>query len=91
MDLLEGYGVRFLTGVKLEEITATGANVIDKAWQRFAIPADTVVLSLGFKPRTEVAASFQNLAPDVYVIGDARKPQRLKEAIHDGFNVAVEI
>jgi 2,4-dienoyl-CoA reductase-like NADH-dependent reductase (Old Yellow Enzyme family)/thioredoxin reductase len=91
MDLLEEYGVRFLTEVKLEEITGKGALVIDNAWRRFEIPADTVILSLGFKPRTETVNLLKDLAPDVYTIGDCVRPQTVKEAIHDGFNVAVEI
>jgi NADPH-dependent 2,4-dienoyl-CoA reductase/sulfur reductase-like enzyme len=91
MDLLEEYGVRFLTEVKLEEITDKGVLVIDRSWKRFEIPADTVILSLGFKPRTEAVQAFKDLAPEVYPIGDCLKPQTLKEAIHDGFNVGVEI
>ena len=88
---LEEYGVRFLTKVKLEEITDQGALVIDQTWRRFEIPADTVILSLGFKPRTQTVDRFKELVTDVYPIGDCVKPLGIKEAIHDGFNVAVEI
>lgn len=92
MELLEKHGVNFVTEVKLEEITGKGALVTEnKTGKRFEIPADTVVLSLGFAPRTTVADALLNLAPDVYVIGDARNAKNLKQAIHDGFNVAVEI
>jgi hypothetical protein len=89
-DLMEEYGVRLLLEVKLEEITDKGAIVIDKAWNRSEIPADTVVLSLGFTPRTETVDLFKDSAPDVYTIGDCVKPQSIAEAVHDGFNVAVE-
>jgi pyruvate/2-oxoglutarate dehydrogenase complex dihydrolipoamide dehydrogenase (E3) component len=34
---------------------------------------------------------FKDLMTDVYAIGDCAKPQALKEAVHDGFNVAVEL
>jgi 2,4-dienoyl-CoA reductase-like NADH-dependent reductase (Old Yellow Enzyme family)/NADPH-dependent 2,4-dienoyl-CoA reductase/sulfur reductase-like enzyme len=90
-DLLEEHGVRFLSEVKLEEITDKGALVIDKTWDRFEIPVDTVILSLGLEPRTEAISLFKDLAPDVYTIGDCVKPQSIKEAVHGGFNVAVEI
>jgi len=90
-DLLEEHRVRFLSEVKLEEITDRGAFVIDKTWNRFEIPVDTVILSLGLEPRTETASRFKGLAPDVYTIGDCVKPQTIKEAVHGGFNVAVEI
>lgn len=91
MQLLQKHEVSFITDVKLEEITDRGVVVIDKAWERHEIVADTVVFATGLKPRGEIAAVFKNLTADVYVIGDACKPQNLKQAIHDGFNVAVEL
>ncbi len=91
MDQLEELGVPFLTETKLEEITDKGAVVIDNKWNRYEIPADTVILSLGFKPRTAVVNEFSGITSDVHVIGDCFKPRTIKEAVHDGFNVAVEI
>jgi 2,4-dienoyl-CoA reductase-like NADH-dependent reductase (Old Yellow Enzyme family)/thioredoxin reductase len=91
MGLLYQHGVQFRMEVKLDEITDSGAMVIDKQWNRFEIPADFVILSLGFKPRTKELKAFQELAPDVHVIGDCVNPSNLKHAIHDAFNVAVEI
>jgi len=90
-DQLEKYSVRLVFEVKLQEITDKGAVVIDKAWNRLEVPADTVVLSLGFMPKTETVGIFKDLASDVYTIGDCVKPRSIKEAVHDGFNVAVEI
>ena len=91
MDQIEELGVPFLTETKLEEITDQGVVVIDNKWNRYEIPADTVILSLGFEPRTHVVDEFIGLAADVHVIGDCLKPRTIKEAVHDGFNVAVEI
>lgn len=91
MLLLQKNNVKFITEVKLEEITDNGPMVIDKKWNRYVIPADTVVLSLGFVPQTEVVDKFLDLAPDVYVIGDCKEPRNLKAAIHEGFNYAMEI
>ena len=65
--------------------------VIDKKWQRYEIPADTVVLAIGVKTRTETVKALQELAREVYVIGDCANPRNLMGAIHDGFNIAVEI
>ncbi len=91
MDQLEEFGVTFLTKTKLEEITDNGAAILDSKWHRSEVPADTVILSMGFKPRTEVVNKFNRLNTDVHVIGDCLKPRTIKEAVHDGFNVAVEI
>jgi pyruvate/2-oxoglutarate dehydrogenase complex dihydrolipoamide dehydrogenase (E3) component len=91
MGLLHQHGVEFKMEVKLEEITEGGVMVTEKQGNRFEILADSVILSLGFKPRTTAVKALQELAPDVYVIGDCAQPSNLKHAIHDAFNVAVEI
>jgi NADPH-dependent 2,4-dienoyl-CoA reductase/sulfur reductase-like enzyme len=90
-EQLEEYGARVLAGMKIEEICDQGVIAVDNKWRRSTIAADTVILSLGFKPRTATADQFRKLAPDVYVIGDCQKARTVKEAVHDGFNVAVEI
>jgi 2,4-dienoyl-CoA reductase-like NADH-dependent reductase (Old Yellow Enzyme family)/thioredoxin reductase len=90
-EQLEEYGVHFLTEVKTEQITDKGVTVVDNKWKRSTIAVDTVILSLGFKPRTAVVNQFKSLAADVYIIGDCQKAGTVKEAVHDGFNVAVEI
>ena len=68
-----------------------GVAVIDKQWRRQEITADTVVLALGYEARYETVKAFQGLALEVYVVGDCSRPNNLMAAIHDGFNVAVEI
>ncbi len=91
MYLLEEHGVRFLTEVRLEEIREAAVVVSDKSWRRYEVAADTVVISMGFRARTEEADRFSGLAPEVHKIGDCLRPLAVKEAIHDAFNVAVEI
>jgi 2,4-dienoyl-CoA reductase-like NADH-dependent reductase (Old Yellow Enzyme family)/thioredoxin reductase len=90
-EKLEEYGVRILTEIKVEEISNQGVLAMDNKWRRSTIPADTVIFSLGFRPRTAIVNQFKNLSVDVYVIGDCQKARTVKEAVHDGFNVAVEI
>jgi Pyruvate/2-oxoglutarate dehydrogenase complex, dihydrolipoamide dehydrogenase (E3) component, and related enzymes len=92
MEMLERYNVEFITRVKLAEIKEQSVIVREiNTDKRSEIQADTVVLSLGFKPCREDADTFLDVAPDVFVIGDANNPKNLKQAIHDGFNVAIEI
>lgn len=91
INLLNQSGVEFRLGVKLDTISLKGATVIDKKWNRYEIPADTVVLALGFRARSELAKSFEGLAPELYVTGDCSEPGNLKAAIHSAFNAAVEI
>ena len=80
-----------MTETKVDEITDKGIIVLNDKWERSTITADTVVLSLGFQPRTAIVDQFKNMSTDVYIAGDCRKAKTVKEAVHDGFNVAVEI
>jgi len=90
IGLLYQNGVKFINDVKIDEITENGILVIDKQWNKREIPADTVVLSLGVQPR-KVPPEFMDLAEDVYLIGDCNCASDLIHAVHDGFNVAVEL
>jgi thioredoxin reductase len=76
---------------KLDHITSEGAVIEDRNWNKKLIPSDTIILSVGFRARTAVVNQFIDIIPDTYVAGDCRKAQTIKEAIHDGFNIAVEL
>jgi 2,4-dienoyl-CoA reductase-like NADH-dependent reductase (Old Yellow Enzyme family)/thioredoxin reductase len=91
LALLKEHGAEFKTEVRLEEIMDQGVVVMDKQLTRFEIPADTVVLSLGFTARCGTVEALQGLVRDTYVVGDCSSPRNLMAAIHDGFNIAVEI
>ncbi|MFC1945657.1 FAD-dependent oxidoreductase [Chloroflexota bacterium] len=91
VDLIEQEGIEVITEVKLQEVTATGVLVADKRWNKFKISCDTVVLATGYRSLCEAAQAFQELAAEVYAIGDCASPRNLKSAIHDAFNVAAEI
>lgn len=91
MELLHQQDVEFKTEVKLEEITDKGVLVIDKEGHRIELSADSVVLSLGVRPRDNEVKAFQELTHEVHVIGDCSKPGNIMSAIHDGFNIAMEI
>ena len=91
-NMLKDYQVDIRTEVRLEGITDTGAVIIDKEGKRGTVLCDTVVLSLGVTPRTDLIRMFENLAPEVYVIGDCRRERgNLWHATTDGFNAAMEI
>ncbi len=91
LELLEKQGVMIKTGVKLEKILEDGAVTIDRDWNREKIAAHSVVLSLGLSPRTDIVRKLERLAPEVYAVGDCVSPRKLMDAVHEGFNIAVDI
>jgi 2,4-dienoyl-CoA reductase-like NADH-dependent reductase (Old Yellow Enzyme family)/thioredoxin reductase len=91
LELLNQHGVVIKTETQLVEITDLAAIVVDNRKKRYELPADTVVLALGLKPLSKVVRTFHGLIDDEYIIGDCSTPGNLIHAIHDGFNVAMEI
>ena len=91
LELLGKHGVEIKIGVKVEEILEDGALVVDKHSNRVKIEAHSIVLALGFRSRVDVVKSLEELAPEVYTIGDCVTPRKLINAIHEAFNVAVEL
>jgi 2,4-dienoyl-CoA reductase (NADPH2) len=55
------------------------------------ITGDTLVLALGAKPRAEAVDRFKGSAEEVHVVGDAVKPRIIYDAVHEGFEAAMEI
>lgn len=84
--LLEEYGVQFKFETGLSYITEEGAMVKPKNGDEYLLPADTIILSLGFRARKDVAEMFSDIVPYTYVIGDNKFPDSSMEATHDGFN-----
>jgi 2,4-dienoyl-CoA reductase-like NADH-dependent reductase (Old Yellow Enzyme family)/thioredoxin reductase len=91
LALLEDNGVVVVTETRVEEVRGDAVIVAGKEGSRRELPADTVIIATGYHARQEVAESFGDSAPDVFYIGDCRDARNILTAVHDGFNVAVEI
>jgi 2,4-dienoyl-CoA reductase-like NADH-dependent reductase (Old Yellow Enzyme family)/thioredoxin reductase len=90
--LLNEQGVKTQTEVKLESISEKVVMVADKNSTKFEIPCDTIVLALGLEPRTDITRIFENLASEVYIIGDCNNRRgNLLKAVAEGFFAAMEI
>ncbi len=91
-NMLNELNVDVKEEAKLEAITDAGAVIRDKNRERVEIPCDTVVISLGVEPLTEVVKMFEELAPDVYVVGDCNNQRgNLYSATSEGFFAAMDI
>ena len=70
----------------LKEITEDGVVVTDKSGAQFTIPADSVILSVGYRP-APVAAKAKN----VHIVGDASKVGNLRTVIWGVWDVCMKI
>jgi 2,4-dienoyl-CoA reductase-like NADH-dependent reductase (Old Yellow Enzyme family)/thioredoxin reductase len=91
-DMLAKNKVNIITEVKLEAVTNNGVVIINEIGKRIEIPCDNVVLALGVTPRADVVLKFQDLAPEVKIIGDcADQRGNLLSATSEGFFSAIEL
>jgi pyruvate/2-oxoglutarate dehydrogenase complex dihydrolipoamide dehydrogenase (E3) component len=86
---LKKLGVITITNAKVEEITDDGV-VYEKNGEKQTAEADSVVLAVGSKPSTSLMNALKGKVPELYAIGNAKKPCNVLEAIHEGSRLARE-
>lgn len=62
--------------------------VVNQNGQELRLPYDHVLVATGMKSNYDLAEKLFDEFQDVYVIGDANKPGRIMEAVHQGYAVA---
>ena len=90
MKSLRLMGVDLRPNTKLLEITDDSV-VVETEEGRQAIPADTVVIAVGAVSVNDLAAQVRDDGIEVIVIGDAKEPRKINDAIHEGFHAALKI
>ena len=83
--------VKIRTGVAAKEISDAGVTVEDKDGNRETIPADTVVMAVGMRSLDAKVEELRAASEEFYVIGDAKRPRKLLQAISDGLFAARDI
>ncbi len=83
-------GVNLLTGTKAVEITDTGLH-IQKGDKTDFIPAHTIVLAAGSTSQNALVREIEPLVPELYTVGDAKKPRHALDAIREGFLAGLKI
>lgn len=83
-------GVKVMDQAMVKKITAEGVYV-EKDGEETLLPADTVVLAIGAVANNTLAAELEGKVKKLYLIGDAKKPRKITEAVREGFDLAREI
>ncbi|MBW2095901.1 MAG: NADH:flavin oxidoreductase, partial [Deltaproteobacteria bacterium] len=83
-------GVTIMTGTKAVAITEDGLEIEKEDGKGF-LPAYSIVLAVGSCAENGLLKELEGLAPEVYVIGDAKTPRKAIEAIREGFEVGIKI
>lgn len=90
MKVVDEYEVEKFTSTKVVEILDDGV-VIENSNGQLSIPADTVVIALGYKPNNKLSEELKSVHKNVIVVGGAVKTSNALEASRQGFDVGLSI
>jgi NADPH-dependent 2,4-dienoyl-CoA reductase/sulfur reductase-like enzyme len=87
IGLMKKNKVLFLSQTKVANIEDKFVHVTGPLAEK-TIEADSIVMAM-FKPEKNLRQETKGIAKEVYFIGDAKKPRRLNNAIHDGYRLGM--
>lgn len=87
---IEEAGVDVALNACAQAVAADGVTVAQDGAERL-IAGDTVVCAIGQRSRTAAADALRDAAPFVRIIGDARRPSNITNAVYEGFHAALDI
>lgn len=88
--LLPMNNVEIITEAEVTAITDKGVE-FNKEGKKQEIEADTVVIASGTNPENKLYYELQGKVPELYIIGDAQKPRKALDAIHEAAALAHKI
>jgi 2,4-dienoyl-CoA reductase-like NADH-dependent reductase (Old Yellow Enzyme family)/thioredoxin reductase len=90
MKRLEGLNVRILTETKARDITKSSVTVSSKKGSQ-TLQANTAVICLGSLPIGVDMKAMKKAVKKIDVVGDAKEPRRVTEAVAEGMLAAVRL
>lgn len=88
IDLLKFHKVKVLADTALVKIVEDGVVVAHRSEGEKILTADTVVMAVGFQPEQELYRAINGYIPELYLIGDARQPKNIMNAVWDAYETA---
>lgn len=83
--------VRIRTGLTCTQITGEGVVVTANDGERTVIPGDTVVIAVGYTPRTDVVDTLAETAPEFMAIGDCVRARGVLHAVRMGYDAGMAV
>lgn len=82
--MLKKENVKINTDSQVTEIGKSFIKYRNSSGEVNELPYDFLLYSIGFKGSDEIIDKFKGLCKEFYVIGDAKEPHKIREAVHDG-------
>ena len=91
VGLLAQKEIECLTNLKIEAVIDDGVVAVNPDGETQTVRADSVVLALGLKPRTEIYDALSGKIPALHAIGDCVEARKIGDAVREGFFTAYGI
>ncbi len=91
LDAFEFYGTQIYTGTKLKSVSDDGAVVELSDGTEKKLDADTVILSIGYRPLPSMKESLSGSGIPVYEIGDGHKVGNVMSCIAEAYDTAMNL
>ncbi len=88
--LLKG-GVNIMTKTKVERLTKDGAVCSTPEGEKVITGCDMVIMAAGSKAYNPLEKELAGKVGELYVVGDANEPRRIKDAVLEAAQAAVKI
>jgi 2,4-dienoyl-CoA reductase (NADPH2) len=85
-------GIEIFANSEVKEVKKGSVIIVSgKEKKEIEVPADTVVVAVGYKSNKSGFEGIEETIPEVYWAGDAVQPRKIMDAIRDGFEVGLKI
>jgi 2-enoate reductase len=91
LDGFEHYGTRILTSTKLKTVLDDGAVVLLPDGTEQKLAADTVIVSIGYRPVPSLREALADSGAEVIEIGDGRQVGNVLTSVKDAYEAACNI
>jgi 2,4-dienoyl-CoA reductase-like NADH-dependent reductase (Old Yellow Enzyme family)/thioredoxin reductase len=91
IDGLRSKKVTLLTSATCEEIKESFVQVTAAEGKKETIPADTVIIAVGYKANDHLYKALEGKVPEIYCIGNSSEPRRILEAVNEGYRTGLAL
>jgi 2,4-dienoyl-CoA reductase-like NADH-dependent reductase (Old Yellow Enzyme family)/thioredoxin reductase len=91
MDGLRSKKVTLLASATCEEIEEGSVQVSTADGKQETIPADTVIIAVGYRSNDSLYKALKGKVPEIYCIGNSAEPRRILEATREGYQTGLAL
>jgi 2,4-dienoyl-CoA reductase-like NADH-dependent reductase (Old Yellow Enzyme family)/thioredoxin reductase len=91
MDGLRSKKVTLLASATCEEIKGGSVQVTTAEGKKETIPADTIIIAVGYKANDRLYKALEGKVPEIYCIGNSSEPRRILEATIEGYQTGLAL